>query len=440
MPKPENVPPCPGAPSSRSSEKVTKEYTIGLLTPLFGGGVNAGTPDASMPIRATSIRGHLEFWWRATRGAGYESSAKLFAAHQEVWGSTELPSPVEVSVLDFDADKPIPCARYEEHSDGAGGKKAKRLVWNSSFVKTALPYALFPFQGELPKPREGSPGKEPALFVPSASFVLRLRFPEDRREDVETAIKAWLTFGGLGARTRRGCGALFCPEITPKNAEALGEWLSGTAPRREWATQPVRLLVGQEASTPLAAWDAAIKLFLYFRQGVGFGRNPGDTPNHPGRSRYPEPDTIRRATTAAPAHEPSSEMPERAFPRAELGLPIVFHFKDQKAGDPDDTTLCPSGVGDDPLGGRMASPLILRPLRLDNRKFVPIIAHLSTPPLTSVELRNKDGRPINLKGPITLRGPHLASYRNSPLARTSGSAIEAFLKYAKANGFKEILP
>jgi CRISPR/Cas system CMR-associated protein Cmr1 (group 7 of RAMP superfamily) len=35
-----------------------------LITPLYGGGVKAHTIDESMPIRVSSIRGQLRFWWR----------------------------------------------------------------------------------------------------------------------------------------------------------------------------------------------------------------------------------------------------------------------------------------------------------------------------------------------------------------------------------------
>ena len=42
------------------------------------------------------------------------------------------------------------------------------------------------------------------------------------------------------------------------------------------------------------------------------------------------------------------------FPRALFGLPIIFHFKDDKAGDPGDTVLAPKG------SDRFASPLTLK--------------------------------------------------------------------------------
>lgn len=45
-------------------------YEIELITPMFGGGVLTRENDPSFPIRPTSIRGQLQFWWRATRNLG----------------------------------------------------------------------------------------------------------------------------------------------------------------------------------------------------------------------------------------------------------------------------------------------------------------------------------------------------------------------------------
>jgi CRISPR type III-B/RAMP module RAMP protein Cmr1 len=42
---------------------------------MFGGGVVAREVDETHPIRETSIRGQLQFWWRATAGAKYANSS-----------------------------------------------------------------------------------------------------------------------------------------------------------------------------------------------------------------------------------------------------------------------------------------------------------------------------------------------------------------------------
>src|SRR3954452_25021115 len=100
MPRREDIPDCPAAEPTGGQTDVTRTYRIELITPLFGGGVEAGENDSTMPIRGTSIRGQLQFWWRATRGAACESVEELRRRHRDVWGATDSASPVVVEVAD----------------------------------------------------------------------------------------------------------------------------------------------------------------------------------------------------------------------------------------------------------------------------------------------------------------------------------------------------
>ncbi len=77
MPKPSDIPLCPVAPQARASNQVISDYQISLITPYFGGGVEAGAPDETLPIRGISIRGQLQFWWRATLGAAFATGKDL---------------------------------------------------------------------------------------------------------------------------------------------------------------------------------------------------------------------------------------------------------------------------------------------------------------------------------------------------------------------------
>ena len=52
-------------------------FEIELITPIFGGGVSTRVNDPDFPIRPTSIRGQLQFWWRATVGAECETLREL---------------------------------------------------------------------------------------------------------------------------------------------------------------------------------------------------------------------------------------------------------------------------------------------------------------------------------------------------------------------------
>jgi hypothetical protein len=79
----------------------------------------------------------------------------------------------------------------------------------------------------------------------------------------------------------------------------------------------------------------------------------------------------------------------------------------------------------------MASPLILKPLALSNGKAISMIVRLQNQPLNGIDLRRgKTSPPLPLD--IAIRGPQLATYRNSPLSLArSGSALEAFLALAQ---------
>jgi CRISPR-associated protein Cmr1 len=448
-------PPQPG--SGRS-------YEIELITPMFGGGVETRVNDPSFPIRPTSIRGQLQFWWRATVGAQYATRQELRAAQSAVWGDTTRASRVQVRVELLNADPPSPCARFvRDHKDNS--RYRSMPSWNAPFNNTALPYALFPFQGQLANGRRQIE-VEPASSIRNAKFRLTVICHKDIdfAKQVEPALWAWVNFGGLGGRTRRGCGAIkglegefdskgklirTIKDFSPKDAADLAEmwkhYMPSPSPQREWPILAEAISTGHAHSTDnnrtaaIYAWDQVIGLFKHYRQGEGLGRNEGQQPNRPGRSRYPEPEAIRTVLYNPQAPWPHNRMehiPNDAFPRAELGLPIVFHFQGQ--GEPSDTVLYPDNDSEGKKRERMASPLILKPLAFQSGKAVPLILRLKTPALTGVDLRRGDTS-LSLPPTTVIRDPRLSGYPNSPLAGSpNGSAIEAFMAFARTEGFTEV--
>lgn len=292
MPKLDNIPPCPQPPEVRSSGRVTKEYQISLVTPLFGGGAEAGTPDDTMPIRGTSIRGQLQFWWRATRGAAFAGRQELFDRHAEIWGTTDRASPVDVVLRDVKAGLLRPCARYDAKSDGR-----LQLRWERQFGSNReLQYALFPFQGQLNR-RRSTVERTPAQFIDSVSFTLELRYPKGLAEDVEMAVRAWVNLGGLGARTRRGCGALLCRELAPRDLADLSRWLKscsfdGDGQDLAWPTMPNSLLVVEEGHRPAADDSARPRHWAESRRAARPSRSlaiPGTRDDPPGGGQAPSP-------------------------------------------------------------------------------------------------------------------------------------------------------
>jgi CRISPR-associated protein Cmr1 len=292
-------------------------------------------------------------------------------------------------------------------------------------------YAVFPFQGG----KDGDPS--PAEARRNVSFQLALDYDGQHQKDVHVALWAWLNFGGLGARTRRGCGALYCRDFAPPDGTpaTVRQWVQESfkkyaiklpKDRQDWPTMWSFPIVGRHPEPPMAAWRTAVDLLKVFRQGEGIGRNPGHTRTKPGRSRWPEPDSLRTLTgLSEPRHMGTQTVAEPAFPRAEFGLPIVFHFTNNDPADAaNNCELYPKD------GNRMASPVILRPLAVgDGTTAVPMVLLLGVEPVHDVELRKIGVSPTI--GDSQIRRLDLATYANSPMKGTAdGSALGAFLKFA----------
>jgi CRISPR-associated protein Cmr1 len=326
-------------------------YDCKLATPLYGGGVRAGVVDQELPIRPSAIRGQLRFWWRLIRRAQQRQlpSRDLFREECEIFGgitsSKPIASCVTVRVIACDAPECEPAHRYEQNPKSPVELKALPTI-----APWANGYALFSAQGKRSDDKRSVEEQPKALARPGMRFRFVLGFDDrvsaKQRADVETALRWWASFGGFGARTRRGLGAVKVDGLSPISAADVQ--IAGG-----------RLALLKPTSSAVDAWKTAVNLLQRFRQGVGVARNEGDEPNRPGRSRWPEADTLRHLSGKADPKHAVPVVLVRGFPRAAFGLPVVFHFKDQK--DPGDHVLEPADLSADCRRDRMASPLILRP-------------------------------------------------------------------------------
>ncbi len=322
------------------SEWHTAVFRCRLVTPMYGGGVKAGHVDRAMPIRATAIRGQLRHWWRFLNrfdSDGTTLPAKtLFERERAIWGGL---------------------------GDANASSKHGALTKSQVMVAVAAPVVA---SQRLKSPRD-YPRTKYALFSTDAQtellaqdieFVLTLSFPEALRTQIEECVRWWASFGGVGARTRRGLGAVRVKD------DANVALAMPTAEHLHRYGCTLALLPCGDGKDPVLAWETSIGKLASFRQGIPFARNAG-----PGRSRWPEPDAIRSATGQALSRNGKQHAPVHAagqvFPRAFFGLPIIFHFKDGGRGladDPQDSELVPIPDGSQQHETRMASPLILRPM------------------------------------------------------------------------------
>lgn len=436
---------------------------IDVITPMFGGGAHTATVEEDLPVRGGSVRGHLRFWWRATRGKRCETVAELKKLENVIWGTTTAPSAVKVYLKMVDRGSPY---RYPDRKD-------------------SLSYALFPFEKN---PRESD---KPGSGLRGVHFQIFLSYPPEMSNDVEAAVWAWVNFGGVGARTRRGLGSMrvdpkkmvldsankghreggspsddseldvlkhrekLQDALSPavKDSAAVQAWYERVAGSfnvpldgviREWPTIPVRVFANIKQSAPLEAWKRGVECLKKFRQEPEFARRKKN--GKAARSKWPEPDSLRVLTGRhADEHkDPVTNVTQGmwGFPRAELGLPIIFKFKgDRDTGEPWLSQLYPA------VGNRMASPLVIKALALENGQAIPIILHLVTPAVETAILKSDKNkwvvgvadrreRDLPVGGP-NIRNPEFAKYKESPLAKSrEGSALEAFIEFAKDGGYR----
>ncbi len=386
------------APPLTNSIKVAKNENIikqvrhyKLITPLFGGGVEAGVNDDITPISGKAIRGHLRFWWRATRGGQFGDLKSLLDFESQLFGaaSDEKDKKINTEKKYFVKVDIEVTNKGREDFPYEVKNNQHRIPQTRLREGTIVPsYASFPLQ---PSTSDGDyrDGMKTKAVKVGVEFTLTISFPSKHREHIEAALWAWETFGGIGARTRRGFGALRLESIDGVNIPrpdrltnlsevktAIDKQLKGYVVEGEWIeylshlNQETIYEVTAFNKDPLVCWRGLIEKLNLFRQQ----RNPpNENPLIPRRSKWNEPEAIRKITDQRLLKHQPIEPNFVKFPRAAFGLPISFQFKDRdkhnpfnKNKDPRKTLLKLAE------SERLASPLILRPLAVSRTQFVGI--------------------------------------------------------------------
>lgn len=180
--------------------------TLRIVTPLFSG----DDADGGDPIRVPSIRGALRFWFRAVAAAhGITDLQSLWAEEEAVLGSARLDSASRIALrVDrqpaVDTDPRPTWACYPDPRDD-------RFHGAQYLMGQGL------WRGDMRRP----------YVPPDETFELKVRFVTGQHADTLNArfmlaLWAWLTYGGLGSRVRRGFGQLRC--IGASGARLPGKW------------------------------------------------------------------------------------------------------------------------------------------------------------------------------------------------------------------------
>ena len=394
---PQNLNPDPTVALATTQELIWTTIECQLVTPMYGGGVKSHTVDKEMPIRVSSIRGQLRFWWRllATHLWRLGDTQAIRQAEADLWGGIDdktKASKVFLRVSSSDSVRPI------THGAVVGMK-----------------YVLFPADNET------DPNIPHNLVPVGFKWQLEIAFGKNLKlehskphEQVWEAIRWWSNFGGIGSRTRRGLGAV---QIIKGNN--LPSNIRTPISVQEAQQAGCQLILRTDGhNNAVSAWQSTIRKLQDFRQSPPVGRNEGKAHNRPGRSKWPEPDAIRRLSNShAPEHAPKHPA-GNLFPRAAFGLPIIFHF--QGRGEPRDSSLQPLVKGN--LKERMASPIILRSYLQTDKRWLSAALLLPHAHIDNLQLKifNRD---------VNYWTPHAAQHV-SPIANNNGTdALSAFMNF-----------
>lgn len=348
--------------------KALKWHTLEceLVTPMYGGGVDAAIVDLKMPIRVSAIKGQLRFWWRLLAKNKKDDTwsfngdlKRIRDAEFALWGGQGDDDGGRASKLFFRVKsiKNLLVAPWAIYNLKRNSHDYKNLPDPEDWAN--VPYALFPAQGKKP----GYKDSRPAASLAKSNLKWELEYcfsnniTQQEKEQFLETLNYWANFGGLGARTRRGLGAI---RVKGEHIYTIALDSLAHAGIKFETTQ------GWESSAYIA-WKKAVEKLQTFRQGyktIEIGRNQNfDDKNMPGRSRWPEPDAIRSITNQSSVKHSKRLTQADFFPRAAFGLPIIFKFKDdgtRSTDEPQQSSLQPLGKNGELLE-RMTSPLILRP-------------------------------------------------------------------------------
>lgn len=327
--------------SHEEKQFITKRFDIRTITPAFVFNVNENPNNL---IRTSTIRGHLRFWWRATRGARFNNVYDLRRQEIEIFGDTSNPSRVKLWV--------------------ENEKVETRDISPPQYVG-------FPFKEDA--------GKQ---FTFTLCVQISMKEKHILEDEIYPALWAWINFGGIGQRTRRGCGSLYCDMFSPTSistdseSEAIKEWFDNKIKHyklellenkdlsREWPIlQLSKLNVGTSSSSIDAVWKNAIKPYQEFRECL----------------RETFESSLQTWIKEHSEHAPPLQ--ECVVKQISFGMPIIYKSIKFKENHKARVAIEPSNKS------RLASPLIIKPLAInDGFMACPAWFLLIHPNVTNVQL------------------------------------------------------
>lgn len=332
----------------------TLKYTARTITPYIGGSAVLG--ETSPTARPSAVANSIRRWWRICQADKYATAHELWKAESDLWGSAEKVGRVTV------------VTKSKEGSEASIGVKrkinretGKLVVDRLDPFPTLPPYAVFPWAVE----KVLAVNNNAIPIRTDLEFSIEIICPKETECEIVEAVKTYNLFGGYGQRTNRGLGSLRIQDANKNDLALPGHHRRG---RSGFTGTPAQIFK-KPANSENQAWKTAVGVYRNFRQAPGYARdgNPGD--RIPGKSLYPEADMARKVSGRV---DHSVLVDYDAYPRADLGLPIILHFIAD--GEPPDMTI--EGASDGHR--RFESPVITKATYIGGQLFS-MVALLDSP-------------------------------------------------------------
>lgn len=209
----------PSLDNKTNQNKQWQSIALRLVTPMHGGGSSARKSDEKYSVRVTSIRGQLRRWWRLLAQYKWKLS-EIRAEEFALWGGmgSNDDSYASTVFIKVTAIKGFNEELYNEDGYSSG---LKYILFTAKKMKLCKPGLSWRLQWCL--------NADADIYWHKNKQGERMGFNQERydehKQQVQETLRWWITFGGLGGRTQRGCGTVYTdnlPTISVEEAKAVG--------------------------------------------------------------------------------------------------------------------------------------------------------------------------------------------------------------------------
>lgn len=389
-----------------NTNRITHTFSFELITPMFGGDSESWQIDKENPVRSQSVKGQLRFWWRCMQTETNPNNLRY--KENKIWGG-------KFSDRDEDRKKSSVSLSITNQVVKNEDIVQAEMENNHSVRDNVMPrYVLFPITQIV------KDNKHSVHFIKNVSFELNITCEKQYENDVLNTLKLWTLFGGVGARTRRGTGSLYCKTLLEqfKNEEDIAKFIKSLISEGEvikkYPTLANSLFAVKSVGhgNPSSAWKSFLESYGDYRQ----------FPPGRGRSFWPEPDAIRKITKTYRKHQPNH--PDGIwFPRAAFGMPIQIEFRNDKS-DPSGKFNIQPDIGTD---DRLPSPVILKVIKLSNGNVYQVALVLGQEFPKKLKLNNNPLRDSAL--PTQTQGKVMINNGNPKYALNGRSVYQALIEH-----------